>query len=51
MGTPTSDMRTVALLEAPGFMARNYGLGTPAVSLCAHIAYGTIIATFMTLAR
>jgi hypothetical protein len=51
MGTASSDMRTVALLEPPGFMARNYGLGTPAVSLIAHIAYGTIIAVFVTLAR
>jgi hypothetical protein len=51
MGTPSSDTRTVALLEPPGFMARNYGLGTPAVSLCAHVAYGTIIALFLTLAR
>jgi hypothetical protein len=51
MGTPLSDAGTVALLEAPGFMARNYGRGTPAVSLLAHIAYGTIIAVFLTLAR
>jgi hypothetical protein len=32
-------------------MARNYGLRTPVVSLAAHIAYGTIIALFLTLAR
>jgi hypothetical protein len=51
MGTPMSDTRTIALLEAPGFMARNYGLGTPAVSLFAHVAYGTIIALFLILAR
>jgi hypothetical protein len=51
MGTPSSDSRTVALLEPPGFMARNYGLRTPVVSLTAHIAYGTIIALFLTLAR
>jgi hypothetical protein len=51
MGTPMSDFSTVALLEPPGFMARNYGLRTPAVSLAAHIAYGTIIAAFLTLAR
>jgi hypothetical protein len=51
MGTPTSDFSTVALLEPPGFMARNYGLRTPAVSLAAHVAYGTIIATFLTLAN
>lgn len=51
MGTPLSDFTTVALLEPPGFMARNYGLRTPVVSLVAHIAYGTIIAGFVTLAR
>jgi hypothetical protein len=50
MGTPMSDFSTVALLEPPGFMARNYGLQTPSVSLAAHVAYGTIIATFVTLA-
>jgi hypothetical protein len=51
MGTPSSDAGTVALLEAPGFMARNYGLQTPVVNLIAHVAYGTIIAAFLTLAR
>jgi hypothetical protein len=50
MGTPLSDIRTVALLEPPGFMARNYGLRTPAVSLLAHVLYGTIIALFLDLA-
>ena len=50
MGTPLSDAGTAALLEPPGFMARNYGLQTPTVSLLAHVAYGTIIATFLTLA-
>jgi hypothetical protein len=50
MGTPLSDAGTVSLLEPPGFMLRNYGLQTPAVSLVAHILYGTIIATFLTLA-
>jgi hypothetical protein len=51
MGTPMSDFSTVALLEPPGFLARNYGSRTPTVSLVAHVAYGTIIATFLTLAR
>lgn len=50
MGTPYSDAGSVALLEPPGFMARNYGLQTPVVSVAAHIAYGTIIAVFLTLA-
>lgn len=51
MGTPFSDAGTVALLEPPGFMARNYGVQTPVVSLIAHVAYGTIIAVFLSLAR
>jgi hypothetical protein len=51
MGTPFSDAGTVALLEPPGFMARNYGPQTPVVSLIAHVAYGTIIAVFLSLAR
>ena len=51
MGTPSSDASTVALLEPPGFMGRNYGLQTPLVSLFAHVAYGTIIAGFLTLAN
>jgi len=50
MGSPLSDSTTVALLESPGFMARNYGVQTPVVSLAAHGAYGTVIALFMTLA-
>ncbi|MGH3342379.1 MAG: hypothetical protein ACRDPK_05730 [Carbonactinosporaceae bacterium] len=50
MGTSLSDAGTVALLEPPGFMARNYGLQTPTVSLVAHILYGTIIALFLALA-
>lgn len=50
MGTSMSDATTVALLEPPGFMLRNYGLQTPAVSLVAHVVYGTIIALFLTLA-
>jgi hypothetical protein len=51
MGSNLSDAGTVALLEPPGFMARNYGLGTPAVSLLGHVVYGTVIAVFLTLAR
>ncbi|MGH3403402.1 MAG: hypothetical protein ACRDRJ_13035 [Streptosporangiaceae bacterium] len=50
MGTPLSDVETVALLEPPGFMLRNYGVQTPVVSLAAHALYGTTIALFLTLA-
>jgi hypothetical protein len=51
MGSTMSDSTTAALLEPPGFMARNYGLQTPVVSLGAHTLYGTIIAVFLSLAR
>jgi hypothetical protein len=51
MGTPVSDATTVALLEPPGFLARNYGPQTATATLLAHILYGTVIALFLTLAR
>ena len=50
MATPLSDFTAVALLEPPGFMARNYGLRTPLVSVVAHVLYGTSIALSLTLA-
>lgn len=50
MGTPSTSATTVALLEPPGFMMRNYGLQTPLVSLAAHIAYGTVVGGFISLA-
>lgn len=33
-------------LEPPGFMAINYGRTTPAVTLIAHIIYGTLLGAF-----
>lgn len=51
MGSPLSDATTSALLEPPGFLQRNYGPRTPLVSLAAHVAYGTIVAAFLNLAR
>ena len=50
MGTPSSAAPAVALLEPPGFMMLNYGLRTPLVSLAAHIAYGTVVGGFVSLA-
>lgn len=50
MGSPMSDATTVALLEPPGFLARNYGPQTALVGLLAHLLYGTIVASFVTLA-
>jgi hypothetical protein len=50
MGTDLTAAPAVALLEPPGFMMVNYGLRTPLVSLTAHVAYGTIVGGFVTLA-
>jgi hypothetical protein len=47
MGTPSSAATSVALLETPGFMMRNYGVRTPLVSLLAHIAYGAVVGGFV----
>lgn len=51
MGTTLSDATDVALLEPPGFLGRNYGRRTAAVSLLAHVLYGTLVAVFLGLAR
>jgi hypothetical protein len=37
-------------LEPPGFLALNYGRGTPIVTLVAHVAYGAILGGFYRLA-
>ncbi|GAA2496690.1 hypothetical protein ACFW9F_08515 [Streptomyces sp. NPDC059506] len=46
MGTPWTSAPDVALLEPPGFLMLNYGRGTPAVTLAAHLAYGAIVGGF-----
>jgi len=46
MGTPDSSLGSVALLEPPGFMMRNYGPSTPIVSLVAHVVFGAIVGWF-----
>ena len=50
MGTPSTAATSVALLEPPGFMMRNYGLRTPLVTVVAHIAYGAVVGGFVSLA-
>lgn len=50
MGTPMSAAADRPLLEPPGFMMLNYGRGTPLVMLAAHVAYGTIVGGFISLA-
>jgi hypothetical protein len=50
MGTPLSAAADRPLLEAPGFMLLNYGRRTPLATVLAHIAYGTIVGGFISLA-
>lgn len=50
MGSPLTGAGTTALLEPPGFLMLNYGLQTPLANLLAHIAYGTIVGGFVSLA-
>ena len=50
MGTPSTAAPSVALLEPPGFLMRNYGVQTPLVSLVAHIGYGAVVGGFVALA-
>ncbi|MFI7293145.1 hypothetical protein [Streptomyces sp. NPDC050121] len=47
MGQPETSAPDVALLEPPGFLMLNYGPSTPAVTLIAHLAYGTIVGGFL----
>jgi hypothetical protein len=46
MGTSASAANRLALLEPPGFMMLNYGIGTPLVGIAAHVAYGAIVGGF-----
>ncbi len=46
MGTRYSDARETPILEAPGFMLRNYGRYSAAATVVAHLAYGAIVGGF-----
>lgn len=48
MGTTLSAADSAPLLEPPGFMMFNYGRSTPLVTLGAHMAYGVLMAYFLT---
>ena len=50
MGSNTTSARSTPLLEPPGFMLVNYGSRTPVVSVAAHVAYGMIVGTVISLA-
>ncbi len=49
MGTSFTATGSSPLLEAPGFLMRNYGGTTPAVSIVAHTVYGAIVGGFVSL--
>ncbi len=46
MGKPWTDASETPILEPPGFMLRNYGASTLAVSLALHLAFGAIVGAF-----
>lgn len=49
MGSPVTSAPRTALLEPPGFLMRNYGPGTPLVTVIAHIGYGAVVGGFTSL--
>lgn len=46
MARPNQGPTPVRVLEPPGFLALNYGKGTPIVTLLAHLIYGGILGAF-----
>jgi hypothetical protein len=50
MGTGFDAAGSAPLLEPPGFMLLNYGRQTPVVTVIAHVVYGAIVGTFVSLA-
>ena len=50
MGSVLSAADSSPLLEPPGFLMRNYGRGTPIVTLVAHVAYGAIVGGLTSMA-
>lgn len=43
MASETAGPTASAPLEPPGFLARNYGVRTPAVTLLAHVIFGVVV--------
>lgn len=43
MASERAGPASVAVLEPPGLLARNYGLATPAVTIAAHLVYGAVL--------
>ncbi|MGW0710549.1 hypothetical protein ACWD4G_32105 [Streptomyces sp. NPDC002643] len=50
MGSPLTSAPRSALLEPPGFLMLNYGPSTPLVTVLAHVAYGSLVGGFASLA-
>ena len=50
MGNAMSAADSSPLLEPPGFLMSNYGHGTLAATLVAHVAYGAIVGSFASIA-
>ena len=50
MATPLTAAGRSPLLEPPGFLMLNYGRSTPAVTIAGHVAYGTIVGGFVSVA-
>jgi hypothetical protein len=49
MATTNTAANEYALIEPPGFLMRNYGRNTFLVTLAAHVAFGTIIASVVSV--
>lgn len=46
MARPFQGPTPTRLLEPPGFLALNYGKGTPTVTFIAHLVYGSVLGIF-----
>lgn len=46
MASPFHGPSPTQHLEPPGFLALNYGKGTPVATLLAHVVYGTVLGMF-----
>jgi hypothetical protein len=44
MATESQGPDPTPMLQPPGFLALSYGRATPAVTMAAHVVYGTIVA-------
>lgn len=43
MASERAGPNSVTMLEPPGLLALNYGIGTPAVTVAAHLVYGAVL--------